>query len=321
MMRNRKNAKSGSGLVSTAHDLSVKNDEFSPLLVPEGLLLGLSQDVVDSGLRSADLAGNFSLGHTCVEAVAEELGPVHEPNISTLIGRVNSYLLEKTNKVLVMSIGQRIRQLRKKRGLSQPALANRAGVSQGTISQLETNPTQQSKHLVAIARALDVSVDWLEKGTGPIERPKKTAIVPDESDQFIAIRKVVFRISAGVAGFAVDFLDDGEGAPLFFQKTWFEARGYSPDDLYAIKVRGASMEPSLNDGDTVVVNAEAKDPVDGEVFAANYDGELVIKRLVRDAGDWWLCSDSRDDRRYPRKRCDENTFIIGRIVHKQSERI
>jgi phage repressor protein C with HTH and peptisase S24 domain len=61
--------------------------------------------------------------------------------------------------------------------------------------------------------------------------------------------------------------------------------------------------------------------MDGEVFAANYDGELVVKRLVRDAGEWWLSSDNRDERRYPRKRCDEHTFILGRIVHKQSERI
>lgn len=53
----------------------------------------------------------------------------------------------------------------------------------------------------------------------------------------------------------------------------------------------------------------------------NYEGELVIKRLVRGAGQWWLASDNPDQRRYPRKVCGEDVFCIGRIVHKQSERI
>ena len=60
---------------------------------------------------------------------------------------------------------------------------------------------------------------------------------------------------------------------------------------------------------------------DGDVYAVNFEGELVIKRLVRDEGQWWLCSDNPDQRRYPKKRCDERVGLLGRIVHKQSERI
>jgi phage repressor protein C with HTH and peptisase S24 domain len=242
-------------------------------------------------------------------------------HISTLMACVNSDLLEKTNNMRVMSPGDRIRQIREERKLSQSSLALKAGVTQGTISQLEKNPAQGSKHLPAIARALDVSVDWLETGTGPMERPKKVSIRPDDTHEFIAIRKVVFRISAGVAGFAVDYLDNGDGAPLFFQQSWFDARGYDPDKLYAVKVRGASMEPSLKDGDTVVVNSSDQVPLDGEAFAVNYEGEFVVKRLIRDASEWWISSDNQDSRRFPRKRCDENTFILGRIVHAQTERI
>lgn len=238
-----------------------------------------------------------------------------------LIAQGNSTLLEKTNKVPPMSTSQRIRQLRDQRGLSQLSLALKAGVTQGTISQLENNPSQGSKYLAAIARALDVSVDWLETGKGPMERPPKVPIDPSESDQFIAIRKVAFRISAGIAGFAVDYLDSDDGGPLFFQRSWFEARGFDPDKLFALKVRGASMEPTLSDGDHVVINTADVTPTDGDVFACNYEGEFVIKRVIRDSGDWWLSSDNMDSRRFPRKRCDERTFIIGRVVHRQSERI
>jgi phage repressor protein C with HTH and peptisase S24 domain len=82
------------------------------------------------------------------------------------------------------------------------------------------------------------------------------------------------------------------------------------------------MEPSLHEGDTVVINTADTTPKDGEVFALNYEGESVIKRLVRDAGDWWLASDNADKRAYPNKRwVDGLSFIVGRVVHKQSERI
>ena len=70
-----------------------------------------------------------------------------------------------------------------------------------------------------------------------------------------------------------------------------------------------------------MVNTEQITPKDGTVFAVNYEGELVIKRLVRDRGEWWLSSDNPDQTRYPRKLCDENCIIIGEIVHKQSEHI
>jgi len=47
----------------------------------------------------------------------------------------------------------------------------------------------------------------------------------------------------------------------------------------------------------------------------------VIKRLVRDSGQWWLASDNPDQRRFPRKSCHETVALLGRVVHKQSEHI
>ena len=106
-----------------------------------------------------------------------------------------------------------------------------------------------------------------------------------------------------------------------FRREWYERNGYQPDKLLAVRVSNGSMEPGLYDGDTVVVNTADTTPADGVVFAVNYEGELVIKRLVRDSGQWWLASDNPDQRRYPRKVCDEHAFLLGRIVHKQSEKI
>ena len=64
----------------------------------------------------------------------------------------------------VITIAERLKQAREKIGLNQEELAKRAGVSQGTIANIENGIRKQPRQLLAIARALNVSPDWLESG-------------------------------------------------------------------------------------------------------------------------------------------------------------
>lgn len=52
--------------------------------------------------------------------------------------------------------------------MTQIALANAAGIKQGALSQLETGESRSFRGatLVALARALDVSPEWLAHGEG-----------------------------------------------------------------------------------------------------------------------------------------------------------
>ena len=82
------------------------------------------------------------------------------------------------------------------------------------------------------------------------------------------------------------------------------------------------MEPGLGEGDLVVINTADTTLVDGMVYAINYEGEAVVKRLVRDSGEWWLTSDNSDQRRFHRKSCRSGEcIIVGRVVRKESDRI
>lgn len=176
---------------------------------------------------------------------------------------------------------------------------------------------------MSAAAALGVRQQWLATGDGPMKDDSSTTAPPidlEDNPDYPAIRRVTFKLSAGASGFGIQYRDE-RGAPIVFQRQWYEARGLNPDRLFAVEVSNGSMEPGLYDGDTVVVNTESVEPKDGVVFAVNYEGELVIKRLVRDSGQWWLSSDNPDQRKYSRKACDEHCILIGEIVHKQSERI
>lgn len=213
------------------------------------------------------------------------------------------------------------------KGLTQAGLARACGISRASVNAWVNGKTDSidGKYLTTAAAYLGVSAHWLSTGEGPMipgsGATAHTQVVHlDDNPQYPAIRRVKFKLSAGASGFGVDYLDE-QDAPIVFRREWFDRNGYRPEKLFAVRVANGSMEPGLWHGDTVVVNTDQTEPRDGAVFAVNYEGELVIKRLVRDGGQWWLCSDNPDQRRYPRKVCDEHAYLIGEIVHKQSEKI
>lgn len=215
-------------------------------------------------------------------------------------------------------------------------IARLCGVSSPTVTAWFNKPEKvatlerANAEKLCQAYALKYSPRWLAEGVGPMlaaEEPgsetSATGPVPislENNPEYPAVRRVIFKLSAGASGFGVEYSDE-EGPPIVFRRDWYDRNGYRPEKLLAVRVSNGSMEPGLYDGDTVIVNTDAAEPVDGAVFAVNYEGEMVVKRLVRDAGQWWLSSDNPDQRRYPRKVCDEHCQLLGRIVHKQSERI
>lgn len=150
-------------------------------------------------------------------------------------------------------------------------------------------------------------------------REAHEAIEPGATNGLVHIRKVKLRLQAGITGFYIE-PESGEKEPSFFRESWLVSRGFKPENLISMDVIGPSMEPTLFAGDVVVVNTADREPRDGKVYAVNYEGESVIKRLQRDGGSWWLTSDNADQRRHPRKEwLDGNALIIGRVVHRQSE--
>lgn len=221
----------------------------------------------------------------------------------------------------VETIAKRLKSARHEKGWTQGQLAAAAGVSQGTIGNIEAGTRQAKASLIPIADALGVSYKWLVNEEGPkhLAEERSSVYLVDNPD-YPSVRRVLLHLQAGVTGFAIE-TDAEDRAPIVFRREWFERNGYKPDKLIAVRVKGASMEPGLFDGDTIVINTAQIEPQDGAVYAVNYEGEAVVKRLVRDAGQWWLSSDNPDHGRYPRKLANGSSIIIGQVVHKQSERI
>lgn len=77
--------------------------------------------------------------------------------------------------------GERIKQIREKKGLTQDQLAEAAGISKGFLSDVENNNKNiSSQYLLRIANTLGASVDYLLQGAAREAAEKEPVVIPPE---------------------------------------------------------------------------------------------------------------------------------------------
>lgn len=212
------------------------------------------------------------------------------------------------------------------RGITgQSDVARALNASPQTINNWEARGMSKAGMLNAQS-TFGCSATWLETGEGQMAITAKVRamgvhVAEKDDPEFVQIPMVKLRLQAGMTGFQTE-PERRDGGTVGMRKNWIERNNYNPAKLVAILVKGDSMEPSLYEDDIVVINVADTKLVDGSVYAFNYEGEAVVKRLSRDAGMWWLTSDNPDQRKYHRKSVQGNEcIVIGRVVRKESDRI
>jgi phage repressor protein C with HTH and peptisase S24 domain len=129
----------------------------------------------------------------------------------------------------------------------------------------------------------------------------------------VPIKSVELRLQAGIPGFDIDHGFE-DGGTIDMPLNEIEKRDLVPQCLLALKVKGESMEPMLFDGDSVVINIADTKWVDQGVFAINYEGKPVIKRLAYEDRDWWMISENKS---HKRQRCRlGHCIVVGRVVYR-----
>ncbi|MCJ2186142.1 S24 family peptidase [Novosphingobium beihaiensis] len=111
-------------------------------------------------------------------------------------------------------------------------------------------------------------------------------------------------------------LPGGEGAfdVLRFSARWLRSMGLQADALSAIAVTGDSMEPTLRDGDEILVDRSAGGLRDG-IHVVRLGDALLVKRL--DTGRPGLIVLLSDNPAYRPIECrPEEVQVIGRVVWK-----
>jgi hypothetical protein len=117
--------------------------------------------------------------------------------------------------------------------------------------------------------------------------------------------------SAGPGTIAQDFAPVDR---LRFSGRWLRQQGLEPGMLSVIEVEGDSMEPTLRDGDEILVDRTAR-PLRSGLHVIRLDDVLLVKRLEPGpAGTLRVISDNPA---YPRlERPLADVAVIGRVVWK-----
>lgn len=170
-----------------------------------------------------------------------------------------------------MTVGRRIKEARIKKGLSQTELAGLLGYkSRSSINKIESDGRDIPRSsIVQFAEVLDVTPAYLMGWES--EEPSNVDILPSEQIRMVPVYESV---SAGFGAYASSQVV--EYMPLFIQNV------HEAEEMLCIKVRGDSMYPKIEDGDTVVVHRQ--DSVDsGQIAVVMVDGEEgFVKKVVYD---------------------------------------
>ena len=181
------------------------------------------------------------------------------------------------------TIAERLKSAREEAGLTQPELASRAGVSAGTIGNIESGARKNPRELLAIAKAVGVHPQWLRDGVGPRHIEESAhAEPPRKSNSDVTIHQYD---AAGSMGHGLDLPDQpGVIQNLRVSKEWLtkNVRAYSATkNLCVVTGFGDSMQPMFNPGDPLLVDLGVTTVDFDSVYFFRVGDLGYVKRLQR----------------------------------------
>jgi phage repressor protein C with HTH and peptisase S24 domain len=235
------------------------------------------------------------------------------------ISRYSTYRDLCWNKL--MKIGQKIRQARKALKLSQEDLAERCGFEhQSRISGYETGKREPGlEELAAIAKGLNTTVSELVSDTDMISEPPSNYPVT-HTESVVAVTHRAMPLSATFHGKYIHEGEDEHKEPMYYQAAWINKMGLRPEALVVRQVKGSSMEPALNDGDSVLINCASREPIHGRCFWVMVENEACVKRIIKLHGSWWIASDN-PAHKVRDIQLEDPGQIMGEVVIKSSSHI
>lgn len=205
--------------------------------------------------------------------------------------------------------GDRIRELRERKGLTQEELGNAIGTTKQTIFKYETGKIGNIPYnrLLEIAKALDAEPWDILGWKQPLH---------DEDEEIPGFISVPFISQKISAGYGEDFLSDDSITLKRIQIPESMARGVSDKStLVSAEVKGDSMiDANIYPGDYVFF---AKGMIKGEgIYVIAFAGDIMVKRLSFDAPANRLTIIS-ENRNYPVRTVDADTDgvrILGKVI-------
>ena len=171
------------------------------------------------------------------------------------------------------SIGERLRRAREAKHLDQSTLSEKVGIVTRTLQRWEKGEqVPDGLAITRIAKATGVHPTWLLTGEGEMYPPRPGNVFPLPSSRGksrLVELPLVAAVPAGKVNtiFHPDYVDD-----------YVAVDDVKDPQAFALRVKGSSMAPRIEDGDTVIVSPQAE-ARSGDICVVRVNGEDTLKKV------------------------------------------
>jgi phage repressor protein C with HTH and peptisase S24 domain len=198
--------------------------------------------------------------------------------------------------------------------------ASKIGVSEGTLRRILKGEDPKLSVIERIAEQAGVDFMWLVKGMGEAQTQgsspllsQRVVSVDEFEEEFILVPGYHISVSTGHGAF-----NDAARIErhLAFRKKWIDYKGLDKSQLAVVFAKGDSMEPTIHNNNTILVDLSDKKLSEGLIYVVRLGEELYAKRLQQYLdGSVRLISDNKeyvDQHVQPHEL--EQLEIIGKVV-------
>lgn len=200
-------------------------------------------------------------------------------------------------------------------GFTQAEVARQLGAKPQTVQGWIKTGTISRDNLAKLARLTGRDIEWFQLGGHHLEQARSAYQL--DTTKYALIPRYDVLVGAGEPP------HNGEHEEISgrhaFRRDWLERKGLAPGRCAVIEAVGESMMPTINDGDVLLVNLDAKRVSNGDAYAFRTEDGPRVKRLFKQLdGRVRVVSDNPDKLKYP----DEfltpgmEAEIIGQVVHR-----
>lgn len=175
-----------------------------------------------------------------------------------------------------MSTGERLKEIKKELDLTAAKLSEKLNIPARTIGSYERDeaPPNQ-KFLNALVEKLHINVNWFLTGHGAKFIDGYEFV--DDDCYNIPVRGCV----TASMGYGVTVYDESQTAVYSISRKLAKDLGINRNRTEMIFAQGDSMLPTIEGGDSLLVDLSKTKIHDGKIYCVRIDGQLYAKRLQK----------------------------------------
>ena len=167
------------------------------------------------------------------------------------------------------TLGENLKKIRKAKKMTQKELAQKSGVKQSVISDLETGNAKSTGSILELANALGVTAEELKKGA-----------LDDVS--LINVLPVAPRMAPVLSWVQAGTMTNVQAVDMSQVEEWLPIPDGDCEKCFYLKVQGLSNYPEFHEGDYILVDPSLpfSDMKSGDIIVVRRFDDATFKRLV-----------------------------------------